>query len=64
MLNLKNKEKKKDTGIWLGPMTKAHIPTENSQHKNATKNFDYTTIRNDLEFFDFFGVKCSALEFS
>ena len=38
-------EKKK---VWLRPMTKTPIPTENSktngQHKNATKNFDYTTI--------------------
>ena len=39
-------EKKKE--IWLRPMTKTPIPTENSktngQHKNETKNFDYTTI--------------------
>ena len=43
-------EKKKE--IWLRPMTKTPIPTENSktngQHKNATKNFDYTTIADPL----------------
>ena len=36
-------------GEKLCPMTKAHIPTENSKTQrdntiNATKNFDYTTI--------------------
>ena len=34
-------------------MTKAPIPTENStnnwQHENATKNFDYTTIEDRLK---------------
>ena len=43
-------EKQKE--IWLSPMMKAPIPTENSttnwQHKNATKNFDYTTIADRL----------------
>ena len=38
--------------IWLSPMTKTPIPTENSktkgQHKNATKNFEYTTIADRL----------------
>ena len=41
-----SKAKKKE--IWLGPMTKPPIPTENSktkgQHTNATKNADYKTI--------------------
>ena len=45
--NFKNITRKKKE-IWLCPMTKTPIPTENSktngQHKNATKNFDYTTI--------------------
>ena len=41
------KEKKEE--IWLSHMRKAATPTEKSkketwQHKNATKNFDYTTI--------------------
>ena len=41
------KEKKKE--IWLSPMTKAPTPTEKSKKqrdniKNATKDFDYTTI--------------------
>ena len=44
------KEKKKE--IWLSPMTKPPIPTENSktkrQHTNATKNFDYTMIADRL----------------
>ena len=38
--------------IWLSPVTKTPIPTENSktneQHKNATKNFDHTTIADRL----------------
>ena len=45
------KEKKKE--IWLSPMTKPPIPTENlkikGQHTNATKNFDYTTIADRLK---------------
>ena len=37
--------------IWLSPVTKAPTPTEKSKKqrdniKNATKNFDYTTIAN------------------
>ena len=40
------KWKKKE--IWLSPMTKPPIPTENlktkGQHTHATKNFDFTTI--------------------
>ena len=43
-------EKKKE--IWLSPMTKVTIQTENSktkgQHTNATKNFDNTTIADRL----------------
>ena len=43
-------EKKKE--IWLSPMTKNPLTTENSktegQHKNATKNSDYTTIADRL----------------
>ena len=40
-------EKKKE--IWFSPMTKAPTPTDKSKKKrdntkNATKNFDYTTI--------------------
>ena len=34
--------------IWLGPVSKALIPTVNSKnvrHENATKNFDYTRLR-------------------
>ena len=42
-----DKEKKKE--IWLSPMTKPPLPTENSQtkgqHTNASKNFDNTTDR-------------------
>ena len=36
--------------IWLSPITKAPTLTEKStrQHKNATKNFDYTTIADRL----------------
>ena len=39
----------KKENIWLGPMTKAPTPTEKAKQqrdsiKNATKNFDYTTI--------------------
>ena len=44
-------EKKEE--IWLRPMTKAPTPTgkiqkATRQHKNATKNFDYTTIADRL----------------
>ena len=41
-------EEKKE--IWLSPMTKASIQTEQNkwQYKNATKNFDYTTIADRL----------------
>ena len=43
--------KKED--IWLSPMTKAPTPTEKSEKqrdntKNATKNFDFTTIADRL----------------
>ena len=42
----------KKNGIWLSTMTKTIIPTENSttnwQHKDATKNFDYTKIADRL----------------
>ena len=39
--------------IWLSPMTKAPTPIEKSKKqsdntKNATKNFDYTTIKDQL----------------
>ena len=39
--------------IWLSPMTEAPTPTEKSKKqrdntKNATKNFDYTTIADRL----------------
>ena len=45
-------EEKKEE-IWLSPVTKTPTPTEQSkkatwQHKNATKNFDYTTIADRL----------------
>ena len=44
-------EKKED--IWLSPVTKTPTPTEQSKKqrdniKNATKNFDYTTIADRL----------------
>ena len=44
-------EKKEE--IWFSPVTKTPSPTEQSkkqmwQHKNATKNFDYTTIADRL----------------
>ena len=40
--------------IWLSPITKAPSPTEKSKKqrdniKNATKNFDYTTIADRLK---------------
>ena len=46
--------KRKKEEIWLSPMTKAPTPTEKSkkatwQHKNVTKNFDYTTIADRLK---------------
>ena len=45
--------KEKMEEIWLNPVTKAPTPTEKSQKqrdniKNATKNFDYTTIADRL----------------
>ena len=54
-------------------MTKTPIPTENSktngQHKNATKNFDYTTIADQLRMQDserkipiHFGVNWSKMK--
>ena len=44
--DINNREKEE---IWLSPMTEALTPTEKSKKqrentKNATKNFDYTTI--------------------
>ena len=47
----RNLEKKGE--IWLSLMTKAPIPTEKYkkttwQHKNATKNFDYTMVTDRL----------------
>ena len=52
-VDLKNSLKEKKEEIWLSPMTKALTNTEKSkkatsQHKNATKNFDYTTIADRL----------------
>ena len=46
-----NREKNEE--IWLSPMTKATTPTEKSEKqrdntKNATNNFDYTTIADRL----------------
>ena len=58
VLVLINQEKKKE--IWLSPMTKSPIPTENSayrQHKNATKNFDYKTIADRLRTFSWSNKK-------
>ena len=45
--------KEKKDKIWLSPVTKAPTPTEKSKKqrdniKNATKNFDYTTITDRL----------------
>ena len=45
------KEKKEE--IWLSPVAKTPTPTEKSKKqrdnmKNATKNFDYTTIADRL----------------
>ena len=39
--------------IWIGPITKVHIPTENAKktqngNTKATKNVDYTTITDRL----------------
>ena len=46
-----NQEKKEE--IWLGPMTKAIIPTEMSNGqsdstKNVIKKFDYTVLQTNL----------------
>ena len=46
---IRQNETREKEEIWLSPVTKALTTTENSQkakwqHKNATKNFDYTTI--------------------
>ena len=51
MENISSKEKREE--IWLSPLTKAPKPTDKSkkttrQHKNAIKNFDYTTIADRL----------------
>ena len=47
-MNAMNFHKQKKDEITLSPMTKAPIPSENKkvkrQHKDANKNFDYTTI--------------------
>ena len=45
--------KREKEEIWLSPMTEALTPTEKSKKqrdntKNATKNFDYTTIADRL----------------
>ena len=45
---IRAKQEKKEE-IRLNPVTKTHTPTEQSKkHKNATKNFDYTTIADRL----------------
>ena len=51
--NLWISEEKRKEEIWLSPMTEALTPTEKSKKqcdntKNATKNFDYTTIADRL----------------
>ena len=48
-----NSHQEKKEEIWLSPVTKAPTPTEKSKKqrdniKNATKNFDYTTIADRL----------------
>ena len=50
---LKDLLQDKKVKIWLSRMTKAPTPTvkyktQRGQHKNATKNFDYTTIADRL----------------
>ena len=52
-LYFKIHKQEKTEEIWLSPMTKAPTPTEKSKKqrdntKNATKNFDYTTIADRL----------------
>ena len=53
ILNQKSVQREKEE-IWLSPMTEALTPTEKSKKqrdntKNATKNFDYTTIADRLK---------------
>ena len=52
IMNAKNFHKQKKDEITLSPMTKAPIPSENQkvkrQHKDANKNFDYTTIADQI----------------
>ena len=47
-MNAKNFHQQKKDEITFSPMTKAPIPSKNNkakrQHKDANKNFDYTTI--------------------
>ena len=52
--SLTNFAKEKKQEIWLSPMTKTRTLTEKSKKqrdniKNATKNFDYTTIADRLK---------------
>ena len=51
-MNAKNFHKQKKDEITLSPMTKAPIPSENKkvkrQQKDANKNFDYTTIADQI----------------
>ena len=49
----RNYQRENKEEIWLSPMTKAPTTTEKSKKhrdhmKNATKNFDYTTIADRL----------------
>ena len=53
---------RKKEEIWLSPMTEALTPTEKSKKqrdntKNATKNFDYTTIADRLKFYSFLSIQ-------
>ena len=45
---LREKRKRSDSVLWQNPYTHRTIQKATWQHKNATKNFDYTTIADRL----------------
>ena len=44
----KRKRKRPDSALWEEPLHRQKIQKATWQHKNATKNFDYTTIADRL----------------
>ena len=58
------KRKWSDSVLWKNPYTHREIQTATWQHKNATKNFDFTTIADRLRTVSWgVGLNCDPIEF-